>query len=864
MEPNRPPPQYDPKRAMLTRLRMANGIWGLPRRGNQGSTSGGPQANQPVPTFQPLQSVSGGMGRGMQITGGVQPYAQIGTQPIGGAANVPHQDSPPRNPSFPPRHSLSPPSVGSSPRTPPFRPPQDVRSPSQGSSSRNHPVPPGRIISPPSLGSSSRDPPFRPPQDIRSPSLGSSPRNPPFRPPQDVRSPYLGSPPRDLSLPPPQDVTSPHQGSPQRNPPVTPAPHANPSAAADDEEELEQEPEMTKEEWDRLIVEEYPLPPWQVWALGSDIQQRYIQNTLEAPLDEEDIEMRLYRYMVKLSMLVGSPATPESPRNHIEFWLDGAQSAVNSMGQWDRRDDSHIIRYIVHLEEAMFKIADAVPKQPGDPVIRPPHYRVWYKSNKYEDFIKAEVAATVRHAHAEAKATLRACTSPQQLIDEIARNRIWPLPWFSETEDQHGMTMAHFERAMLRRAEWVREYWKLTSRGKKLFFEEARGIVEDEAVYLLSWCTYHERVNVFPTLRDGHFPHVDTAAIDRHLDWDPPLLVANQDYYSSLFLHSVLDLCNDGKPRARGAAKQRVREHYDLVSRATAGTIMNHHRTNSVYTTEMATVLTSIMQNVLDWLMHDNDFDWFFADGQVPRAIYEQLQVVVHGISLYRPMQMLSRELLLSAQQPMPAGELRERILKHLKKNRREPADDEYEVDPAASDSASSRSSSRSARTKHVPRAGVAPHELKGRYWQMTVYNLETFPSLETVREKGEVRIRDMRYLPADIILAWGKYACFACLTKSPKTGVYRVFSIKDYDVTGKRNMKIVPDWIHNILMEKWYGGAGDLPLRPGQTAQVPEVWPDVNTVYATLEDAKGVGTVSAAMDKIKHPERQPKKLRRH
>ncbi|KZO89719.1 hypothetical protein CALVIDRAFT_34385 [Calocera viscosa TUFC12733] len=227
-----------------------------------------------------------------------RPMAHLPAMSHSPLVSAPHQDSPPRNPSFPPRQSLSPPSLGSSPRNPPFRPPQDVRSPSSG----------------------------------------SPPRNPPFRPPQDVRSP--------------------HQGSPQRNPPVAPAPHANPSAAADDEEELEQEPEMTKEEWDRFTVEEYPLPPWEGWALGSDIQQRYIHNTLAAPLDEEDIEMRFYRYVVKLSMLVGSPATPESPRNHIGLWLDGAQSAVNNMGQWDRRDDSHIIRYIVHLEEAMFKIAD--------------------------------------------------------------------------------------------------------------------------------------------------------------------------------------------------------------------------------------------------------------------------------------------------------------------------------------------------------------------------------------------------------------------------------------------------------------------------------------------------------------------------
>ncbi|KZO93024.1 hypothetical protein CALVIDRAFT_584637 [Calocera viscosa TUFC12733] len=796
---------------------MANGIWGLPRRGNHGSTSGGPQANQPVPTFQPLQSISGGMGRGMPITGGVQPYAQIGTQPIGGAANVPAHGSPPSNVPFAPRQVVSSPYQGSPPTNPPFAPRQVVNSPYQG----------------------------------------SPPRNPPFAPPQDVNSPYQG---HQLSV------------SPPRRPPTAMLTDLQPASGEQPlvQHQSQNQVIMTGDEFSRLCETQYPSWPWQAWAQGSEIHEVRLVNTREQPFDETDPNVRLYRYMNKLFFLMRAPPGSQATRQYIKSWLRTAVSARDAIGEWQRRDIMPVTRFVVHLEEAMFKIADAIPKQAGDPIVRPPGYKLWHMDNALERFMKEEVAATLRHTTDDPAETLLRCSSPQQVIDAMARNRVWPLDWFGEPSGNQQYT----ELVLPFRAAWVTAYWTLVAQGRMRFDNEVHGFVEDEAVYLKSYYVYTDFDDPLPDMHRWTAA-ANVASIMRRLDYDPPLKVVNHDYYSTLFIHSALDFSNTRKPWARGVPKERVRMHYDYVRRCTVDTILKHHTSRSAYTMEMATVLTSVVQNVLDWLMHDNDFEWFFDVNQVPRVIFEQLQVVVHGISLYRPQALLSRELILAGREPMPEGEVMHRILSHIKKNRREPAADQYQVDEAANESSSLRSSTRSSRSKRVPKVDVPAHELRGRYWEMDVYNLETFPSIEMVRAKGEVRIRDRRYLPADIILAWGKYACYACLIHSPKTGVNRVcprwehqrcvfcrkkmgtlqctwanakwgnISIKDYDVTGKRNKEIDEDWIQNILMEKWFDDTDDFPLPEGQNAQVPEAWPDAKTVYACLQDANGMKSVS-------------------
>ncbi|KZT60567.1 hypothetical protein CALCODRAFT_506812 [Calocera cornea HHB12733] len=503
---------------------------------------------------------------------------------------------------------------------------------------------------------------------------------------------------------------------------------------------------------------------------------------------------------------------PRAQRQHVASWLRSAHNVVEFIGNYDRKSDLPLIRFLVHLEEEVFKIADDLPSRNNDPAVRPANHSIWHKAFPLEKIIKDKVKATLLHRTADPYRTLRRCTSAQKIIDEMARNRCWPLPWYG---DYAQLDREWTQHALQQRARWVHAYWDMHARQESVYYEETRGFIEDEVVYLLS---FHWNEG-FPD------PLINRATAQRFMNWNSmkrrldekePWTLVNWDWYSSLFIECCLKPCDVRKPRARGTPKERVISHYNLVHLLTRDTISCHHWSNAVYTEEMAIVLVSLIQNTLDWLMHSDDFDWCFADDEIPRAIYEQLLVVVHGITLNRPARALSSRLLRTQNDPMPPEEVHHFMLRHIKRNRREPDPDplEYDVDMDASDSASSRSSSRARRTKHMPKCGAPPQELVTEYWKMPVYNLENFPLIQDVRRNLESRIHD----PSE---KWGNV------------------SVKDRDPRGKRNKEIDEDWIDNIIRDKWFEGGDDFPPPEGYSVAVPEIWPTVEAIYSNARGLK-------------------------
>ncbi|KZO89448.1 hypothetical protein CALVIDRAFT_532082, partial [Calocera viscosa TUFC12733] len=534
--------------------------------------------------------------------------------------------------------------------------------------------------------------------------------------------------------------------------------------------------------WQVACLNEAPPIHWPIWAEGS-IEYRVLAD------QQREYDLRLGAYWNQLYLAVVRIPLRTAPLADIAHWQQRTRASVNRMGPWNRLDDRLVARYVVHLEEAIFKAADSLPQTAQQAPVRPHGYRLWLRHNPREMMVQNEVTDSIRHSYADATNTLRNCRSPQQMIDELARNRIWPLPWFG---DYTHITRPMVQQHLMLRARWIVRthfsrdmdtvltsfqgtYLDLLVAKKKVFFEEAYGFVLQEATELLAWHFHEGFPDPLPRRRHSS-GSIDWRYVERNVRNNSPLGLINRDHYSSLYIEAIVKPCNLYKPKSLGIPVDRVQAWMAALMDNVNPTFQSHFSQSSVFTLEMAWPMVPILQYAYDYLVISDRAEWPFNNAWIPRALFQQLQVRVDGNFEGKRAPLLTREMLITGRLPMVEGEIKHQYMRHLKAQRDQavqPSDDEEVSDVYMTDSSGRSNPIRSRPTKR--REGTIPrHKLRRKFWQIPTYNLKHFPSLETVKYHGEVRISDAARLPADFILSWGWVVCFYCLKHSPRVGVDR------------------------------------------------------------------------------------------
>ncbi|KZO92423.1 hypothetical protein CALVIDRAFT_567469 [Calocera viscosa TUFC12733] len=655
---------------------------------------------------------------------------------------------------------------------------------------------------------------------------------------------------------------SPHSSQPSRSQPPRQRIGEPSQPSSDDDNDSRAPSRASDVDWHRMCTVQEPSVVWDMWAEGE-----YIDIELEGELLDE--QRHLWSYHNQLWLLIHSKPLNTSPAAHNGWWFRDVAASVNLIRpHLDRKGTSLLVRFIVHLEAALFKLADKLPKPAGAPDVPPPGYK-FYNRFKDDSFVRKEVLACLAHIKADPNDALRRCTSPQGMLDELARNRVWPLPWYGVYDHLNRDTVSRY---LLQRAKWIKALWHLHTNRYDVFFPEVRGYMVDEVMFLHSWHVQEGFTNLFPN-RAVDAPFIHWQDIDEAAQTRAPIYLRNPDYYSSLFINGILLPCDQNKPKKRGAKEERVELWTKRIKLCVTGTMSSHHDANASYTVEAAEPLVSLLQFAYNWRLHSPTPEWPFNGQCVPRAFWEQLNIRIDGKVVQKPQGTLTCARLTSSEgNPMSPDEMNKRYIKYMKGHVStalpEGAEAEEEEEEEEDVRGSEHGPLRSRRTRRVQDV-APPYQLRRTFWLIPEFDLEHFPSIDVVREKGEVRIRDPT-LPADIILAWGCVACYSCLKWSSRTSVSRVcrrwerqrciscrrltgdswcswqndefgnISIRDYDVEGSRNKDLDIDDIDNIIMEKWFRGGFDFRPTPP-----PEVWPSVEEVYNRLVNAGANTTVT-------------------
>ncbi|KZO96320.1 hypothetical protein CALVIDRAFT_563818 [Calocera viscosa TUFC12733] len=411
--------------------------------------------------------------------------------------------------------------------------------------------------------------------------------------------------------------------------------------------------------WQTACLNEAPAVTWEIWAEGSTVYR-----SLEG--QERTQEAALCDYMHQLQLgYVRQPVLGDPPAE-ISEWLELTKTTVDRIGPWDRLDTRLVARYVANLEEFVFKVADQFPSPPYQSPVRPPGYRLWLRHNPEEKDIRDEVLTTFVHAADNPLEIITQCTSAQELIDHLARNRVWPLPWFGA---YRRICRPIVQDHLRSRASWISAYLDLLDRRREVFFNETRGFVLQEAMYLLAFHIHEGFPDPLP-LRRRTMRFIDWDAIERQTRTTHPTSLINRDHYSTLYINNIIKLCNIGKPKSLGVPVRYVNAWFLAVQQCLNHTLQVQFNQNVVPTLEMASEMVSIMQYAYDYLVISDRAEWPLHNPWVPRALFQQLQVHVDGKFEGKRAPLLTRKMLIDGREPMSEDEVKHRYLKHLKAQR--------------------------------------------------------------------------------------------------------------------------------------------------------------------------------------------------
>ncbi|KZT50699.1 hypothetical protein CALCODRAFT_513145 [Calocera cornea HHB12733] len=512
----------------------------------------------------------------------------------------------------------------------------------------------------------------------------------------------------------------------------------------------------------------------------------------------------IYKWIARLLALVAAaPSLRQGTTEEMRAW------SVWSL--WDREALHSGSLYLTLLDDWVVAHAEQVCKKTGQTSIRPKDYKMNMDKNKFVALMKDEITSMYLHALEDPDDRILRCTEPQDIIDEIARNRVWDLPWYGSWQNDAEKRFVKYN--VMRRGRWLGRYFRLVQSKRVEFFPEVRGAVLEESQFLLSW-------HMFQEFDD---PLAERTAIAHLIDWSKIIAnmsrerneadmkeLWNYDRYSTLFIEGALAACYEDKPSVGTGDMHRVGHWFEGVGDG---------------------------PHALNWLIYSDQFQWPIDLQLVPRAIMNQ---VVYG----RLPGQLTRAQLLESRDPLPRNELDYRFLQHTRLEREHLdsllADIEDDTTTEEESGSENRGPLRCRRSKHIAR--YPSHLLRCEYWALRTFTLDNLPSLQTLKDLGEYRISDHR-LPDDIM------CCFA-------NDCYGNISMKDYDPEGDSTKDLDPQEVDAVLTKYLLHNATDFPGAPPA-----EVKPGIDWKEKMLKNAGAYKGVTKIVWKTKKPPR-PKKMR--
>ncbi|KZT50650.1 hypothetical protein CALCODRAFT_521837 [Calocera cornea HHB12733] len=620
---------------------------------------------------------------------------------------------------------------------------------------------------------------------------------------------------------------------------------------------------------------------------ASQIPTQYMQGwqqdvTPSTPRQEAQYQAWYKQWMSLVVQYSRAPMRGAS-HNYIRTWTEVSREVLRSLRtEVPELDDTvrnapFLRLMLVYLEDGLVRFSDTMPRLPNlDPLRHPGYVKPPRLDGSPHDLLRGEPARMIKHSTLPAETVISACKTPQHLIDEIWRNGVYILPPYGQYDIiSRDTALQIFET----RAAFMEVFFTMLGQNRIKYFDEAIGVVRAEAVYLISWYLRCNFSHPFPN-RALYSHAFDIDALAAEVQRMQPAETYCHDFYSSFYLESRWKPWAKNRPRIPGREGMRIVDYYNGVQQEIRPSLLRHDMDGAAFTEEASLLALHILQSVFDALYSDDDRLAFpLEHGLLPRVLLENLNISVNGRWLQKPTGHIRRKHLIGkARFPMPEKEFDYRYLQYSPARKAHiKAMVEAGYLPAEDSSDSDTSMAEPSRTKRIRRSkrkeGQFPdYLLRSKFWEIKTYSLDTFPSIDVVREKGRVRIADP-FVPAPFYISWGLYACYCCNTmrKTPRTGLNRVcrrwvrsqcaqqkitktpsvfmndtfgnISCLLFDETGDRNVELPYSIIDNIIREKWFGSmdADDFP-DPDIAAQ-PEVYPVFN--YAGLMDAKANKRVS-------------------
>ncbi|KZT50039.1 hypothetical protein CALCODRAFT_538835 [Calocera cornea HHB12733] len=590
-------------------------------------------------------------------------------------------------------------------------------------------------------------------------------------------------------------------------------------------------------------------PPSPAWARSLSPGAAPPSKASSVSNPAEDVVPKWTRRMTRL--LVNAPDPNRATDEQMADWLQQTEGFLHTMDNWVSTDLSGMNLYLLHLEEFLLKHVARTAQRLKKKAPRP---RKGYKRLPIDDnshtLMRSEIALMKRHATLPATQLISACQTPQQLIDEIARNRVWDTPYF-------GGWNSPEERQQV---EANQTYFDMFHGGDIEFFEEARGPILQEAVFLLAW-------HVFDQFPDPLPRREIVADIFNWSDIEAELMresadgrsLWNYDLYSCLFIDSIQTV-NQLKPQIGNADIRRLQQWFEHYHTVVGDTVHHHAKFDSPYTVEMARPIIDTTQHALVWLAHTEDVRSHIIP-KLPRVLLEQTQMRdADGAWIGRRAPPLTRDMLLQkrarsmemnefhywygqytahsrnaprvTEHPAPPADEQEQDQEQEEQEEEQEGDEDAHPaeDGMLTDSSRRTSEPEGPLRRRRSRMSVHPEadELACPIWEFPTYDLDHFPSFSQVKKNGISVISDVR-LPGD----------FTPLTSS-------AVSIKRYDPEGNRTYdpkakekapdatKFAISIIDDIISNEWFSGGQDFPGNvPGEPTP-PFHWVD-------LQDAQGL-----------------------
>ncbi|KZO97283.1 hypothetical protein CALVIDRAFT_563077 [Calocera viscosa TUFC12733] len=416
---------------------------------------------------------------------------------------------------------------------------------------------------------------------------------------------------------------------------------------------------------------DYLLPPSPSWTKMETVSQPSSQasNVSQAPPPPLPPPQIVYKWTTRLMSLVASaPDLSLAREEQIASWLGRTDDLETVLDSWGREVLYDTSVYLRELHDWVLIHAQKAAKKTRQPNRSPTRIKR-RGSDRFAKVLREEINLMARHASEHPTFLLLQCNSSQEVIDELARNRVWDLPWFMswKTPGEKNDTKTN----VMRRGAFLQTYFDLIEEGRMQFTEDMRGPVMEEAIFLLSW-------EIFWPDEDAPHPLPNLNSMQHLIDWEETSRTLqvdrsaeqmkslwNYDLYSSLFIEGGLGPCNEDKPSTKCTDLGRVTNWMEAISHCVKDTIEHHKLYSSAFTVEMARVLIPIVQNALDWMIETDDYGTPVDLMNVSRGIVDQLVVRANGRQYGRVPRALTQDALLQAKETMSENELDYKILQH-------------------------------------------------------------------------------------------------------------------------------------------------------------------------------------------------------